>query len=176
MKSGEAALTKTEYEKLISSIDSLEDELLIKLAITTGIRREDIVSIRTGNISIPDATLTFHESKKRIDRTIHLNPEVVQLIKKYYNTREEVKKDSYIFDFSGRTAWNRLDRLCKIAGIKPRPFHALRATCVKFCQRAGWTPSEVSKLTGDSLRVIEEHYACPGEAEMKEATEKKSTI
>ena len=173
MKSGECALTKSEWEKLKASIDSLEDELLLKTAITTGIRREDIVSIKISNISIPDASLTFHEAKKNRDRSIPLNLEVVQLIKKYLKT---IPDREYLFGFGGRTAWNKLDRLCKQAGIKPRPFHALRATCVKFCQTAGWTPSEVSKLTGDSLRVIEEHYATPSEAEMKEATEKKAIL
>lgn len=175
MKSGEKALTKAEWEKLKVAIDSIEDELLIKMAITTGIRREDIVTIKIANISLPDASLTFHESKKGIDRTIHLTPEIVQLIKKYLRTVEH-REDKRLFRFTGRTAWNKLDRLCRIAGIESRLFHALRATCVKFCQAAKWTPSEVSKLTGDSLRVIEEHYACPSEGEMKEATEKKAII
>ena len=173
MKSGEQALTKAEWEKLKSVIDNFEDELLIKLAITTGIRREDIVSIKISNISVPDATLTFHEAKKNRDRTIPLNQEVVQLITKYLKT---IPKRDRLFNFTGRTAWNKLDRLCKLAGIAPRPFHALRATCVKFCQAAHWKPSEVSKLTGDSLRVIEEHYACPSDAEMKETAINKAII
>ena len=173
MKSGEQALTKAEWEKLKAVINSFEDELLIKLAITTGIRREDIVNIKIANISLPDASLTFHESKKNKDRTIPLNPEIVQLVSKYLKT---IPKRERLFDFTGRTAWNKLDRLCKLAGIHTRPFHALRATCVKFSQSAGWKSSEVSKLTGDSLRVIEEHYACPSDTEMKEAVQNKAII
>lgn len=173
MKSGEQALTRSEWVKLKSVISSFEDELLIKLAVTTGIRREDIVNIKISNISIPDRSLTYHESKKNRDPKIYLNPEVVQLIQKYLKT---IPKRERLFDFTGRTAWNKLNVLCKTAGIKPRPFHALRATCVKFCQAAGWTPTQVSKLTGDSLRVIEEHYACPSDVEMKEATERKAII
>ncbi len=173
MKSGEQALTKAEWEKLKNVIDNFEDELLLKLAITTGIRREDIVSIKIANISLSDATLTFHEQKKRLDRTIPLNHEVVQLINKYIKT---ISKRDLLFDFTGRTAWNKLNRLCKFAGIPPRPFHALRATCVKFCQAAHWKPSEVSKLTGDSLRIIEEYYAIPSDSEMKETVNRQSII
>jgi len=173
MRSGEQALTKAEWGKLKGAINSFEDELLIKLAITTGIRREDIVNIKIQNISIPDASVTFHENKKNRDRSIVLSPEIIQLILKYLKT---IPKRDLLFDFTGRTAWNKLDRLCKLAGIKPRPFHALRATCVKFCQSAKWTPSEVSKLTGDSLRVIEEHYACPSDSEMRETTTMKAII
>jgi len=175
MKSGEKALTRVEWEKLQGAIDNIEDELLIKMAISTGIRRDDLVSIRIGNISLQDATLTFHESKKDIDRTISISPEIVQLIKKYLNTVKNEKRE-HLFDFSGRTAWNKLDRACRMAGIPPRPFHALRATCIKFCKIAGWTPEQVSKLTGDSFRVIQEHYMTPSEAEMKEVTQKKAII
>jgi len=173
LKSGEQALTKSEWEKLKGVINSFEDELLIKLAISTGIRREDIVSIKIQNISIPDATLIFHESKKNRDRTIALSPEICQLISKYLKT---IPKREYLFDFTGRTAWNKLDRLCKSAKISPRPFHALRATCVKFCQIAGWKPEEVSKLTGDTIRVIQEHYATPSDSEMKEVTNNRMII
>ncbi len=173
MKSGEQALTKAEWDKLSATIDNIEDELLIMLAITTGIRREDIVGIKISNIDLDDSILTFHESKKNRDRPLPLSPNIIQLIKKYLKT---IPKRDLLFDFTGRTAWNKLNRLCKRAGIKPRPFHALRATCVKFCQHAKWTPSEVSRLTGDSLRVIEEHYACPSDSEMKEATINKPII
>jgi len=176
MKSGEKALTHAEWEKLQGAIDNLEDELLIKMAITTGLRREDLVSIRIGNISLPDASLTFHESKKGVDRTISLSPEIVQLIRKYVATWNRKVIRTRLFEFKGRTAWNKLDRACRKAGIAPRPFHALRATCIKFCQAAGWTPEQVSKLTGDSFRVIQEHYMTPSEGEMKEVTQKRSII
>jgi len=173
LKSGEQALTKSEWEKLKGVINSFEDELLIKMAITTGIRREDLVGIKIQNIVLPDASLTFHESKKNRDRSIALSPEIVQLISKYLKT---IPKREYLFDFTGRTAWNKLDRLCKLAGIPERPFHALRATCVKFCQSAGWKPEEVAKLTGDTIRVIQEHYATPSEGDMKEAVQKRPVI
>jgi len=176
MRSGEQALTKAEWEKLKLVLDSYEDELLIKMAISTGLRREDLVNVKIGNISLPDASLTFHESKKGIDRTISLSSEIVQLIKKYLKTKESFKPGAYLFDFSGRTAWNKLDRACKMAGIPPRPFHSLRATCIKFAQAAGWEGAQISKLTGDSLRVIQEHYMTPSEGEMREVTEKRSII
>jgi integrase len=170
VKSGECALTRGEYQKLLSVADSLEDDLMLHMAIETGLRREDLVSIRYQDISFPDASLTFLEKKKKRVRSIPISRGLVQLLQKHRKTHAPRER---VFDFSGRTAWNRLHRLCVLAKIPPRPFHALRATCVKFCQASGWTPSQVGKLTGDSLRVIEEHYACPSEAEMREAVEKR---
>lgn len=172
-KSGEKALSRKEYEKLVSVIDNIGDELLIKMAVTTGLRREDLCNVKVHNINLDDGLMTFHESKKNTDRPIYLNPEVILLIKKYLNTQDRREN---LFPFSGRTAYRHLNHWCRIAEIPERPFHALRATCVKFCQAAGWKPEEVSKLTGDTIRVIQEHYATPSDGDMKEAVTKKSVI
>ena len=172
-KSGQKSLSKEEYDKLISVIDSIEDELLIKLAITTGLRREDLCNIQINNLDLENGTLTFHESKKNLDRRIYLNDDVVLLIRKFLKTQDKRTK---LFSFTGRTAYRHLNHWCKIAEIPERPFHALRATCVKFCQMAGWTPSEVSELTGDTLRVIQEHYATPSDGEMREAIRTKRIL
>ena len=172
-KSGEKALSRKEYEKLIGCIDNLEDELLIKMAITTGLRREDLCNVKISNIDLNEGTLNFHEQKKNKDRQIYLNPDTVLLIKKFLNT--QTKRDK-LFSYSGRTAYRRLHKWCVVAGIPKRPFHSLRATCAKFCFVAGWSTQEVSKLTGDSPRVLEAHYLIPSESEMKEITRNKAVI
>jgi len=172
-KSGEKALSRKEYEKLISVIDNIEDELLIKMAITTGLRREDLCNIKVSNINITDGILTFHEQKKNLDRAIHLHPDVLQLIKKFLKTQDKREK---LFSFGGRTAYRHLNHWCVVAGIPERPFHALRATCVKFYQAAGWNIELVSALTGDSIRVIQEHYATPTDGDMMDAIRNKSII
>ena len=172
-KSGEKALNRKEYEKLISVIDNLGDELLIKMAVTTGLRREDLCNVKIDNINLDDGLMTFHESKKKKDRPIYLNSDVILLIKKYLKTQPSRIK---LFPFSGRTAYRHLNYWCRIAEIPERPFHALRATCVKFCQVAGWKPEEVSKLTGDTIRVIQEHYATPSDGDMRQAVQGKPII
>ncbi len=171
--SGEKALSKNEFEKLISVIDNIEDELLIKMAVTTGLRREDLCDVKINNINFEDGLLSFYESKKKIDRSIYLNLDVILLIKKFLKTQD--RRDT-LFSFSGRTAYRHLNHWCKIAGIPERPFHALRATCIKFCQVVGWKPEQVCKLTGDTLRTIQEHYATPSESEMKEAVRDKPIL
>lgn len=188
-KSGEKALNRKEYEKLVSVIDNLEDELLIKLAVSTMIRREDLCNILVRNINLEEGTLTFHEAKKdkkehiskkgsKIEaftmiRTIYLNPSIIVLIKKFLNTQEDRDK---LFSFCGRTAYRHLNHWCRVAGIAERPFHSLRATGIKFCQAAGWRGEEVSKITGDSMRVIQEHYATPTDGDMKSAVREKPII
>lgn len=70
----------------------------------------------------------------------------------------------------------KLQEYCDLAGIERRPFHALRATCVKFCQKNNWTVEQVSKLTGDTIAVIQQHYSTPSNSEMQEVVEMKAII
>ncbi len=173
-KTGEKSFTKNEFEKLLSKIGQLDTEILILLAVKTSMRRDDIISLEIANINTKERTITFYERKKRRIRTIFIDSEMSRKLEIYLHTLPKSQKR--LFAFSSKTAYNRLQALCELAGIPKRPFHALRATCIKFCQQAGWTPEEVSKLTGDTIRVIQEHYSTPSLTEMKETTEEKRIL
>lgn len=173
-KIGQFALTPLEYDKVIAACDTVTDEALIKFAVATGMRRADIVKVALSNISLSTGAVTYYEKKKRRIRTIFIGSVMRQMLVKYLNTRPKSQK--LLFPFSERTCWNKLDRLCKIAQIDPRPFHALRSTCVKRCQKAGWTPEQVCELTGDSLEVIQEYYSVPSTSEMQEVTSTKEIV
>jgi integrase len=180
-RTGEKALTLKEYNQIIEVCQSHEDELLIKMAVATGLRREDLVAVEVANIDIINGRLRFVEKKKRLSvggpsriRDIPIGPKLCQLITKHKKTLP--KNQVTLFSFKGRTAFNRLQNLCDTAGIERRPFHALRATCVKFCQREGWTPEQVCELTGDTLAVIQKHYSIPTNDEMKEVATIKEVI
>jgi integrase len=173
-KTGQYALTKKEYEKVLQSCDSLEDRVMLMLGAGLGLRRADLVSVRVSNINFQEHTITYVEKKKggRI-RVVPMGPKLEQEIRILLNT---IKGRDTLFSFGDRQAWNRFNRLCDIAGIGHRPFHALRATCVKFCQQAGWTPEQTAELIGDTISVIQAHYATPTQAEMKEQMLKSEVI
>ena len=173
-RTGEKSLTKKEFEKLMSKVSQLDTEILILLAVKTGLRRDDVVNLTIANINTKEKSITFHEKKKRKIRTIFIDSEMARKLDIYLNTLP--KKQTRLFAFRSKTAYNKLQRLCDLAEIPRRPFHALRATCIKFCQQAKWTPEEVSELTGDSIRVIQEHYSTPSLTEMKEVAEEKRII
>jgi len=171
---GQFALTHKEFGKLLQVTGTLEDELLLKMGVAFGLRREDIVNIRIADINLDEASMTYFEKKKNRIRTVPLGANMTQLMRKYIATLP--KKQKMLFAFSGSTAYRKLQRLCIKAGIPRRPFHALRSTCVKFCQHAGWTPEQVAELTGDTIRVIQEHYATPSRAEMSEVMREKEVV
>lgn len=173
--SGEQALTRQEYESVLAACESQEERVLIMLAVSLGLRRADLVSIKIPDIDLNSATLSYSEKKKggRI-RTVPLSPKLLQEIKILIKTIPAKQKT--LFSFKERTAYNRFQSLCDRAGVPGRPIHALRATCVKFCQAAGWTPEQVSKLTGDTIRVIQLHYATPSAGEMADVAREKEII
>ena len=172
--SGEYALTAKEYQKIIGACNTLEDEVMIKLAIGCGLRRVDITKAKIKDIDWVNERLSFHEHKKNRTWSVPLSPSLVQLLRKYIRTLPKGQTD--ILKFEGRQAYNRLQKLCDVAGIPRRPFHALRATCIKRCQAAGWTPEQVSALTGDTIRVIQQHYLTPSMQEMSEVVKDKEIL
>ena len=181
--SGEKALTKNQVKQLLASITDLEEDALIRLALNGGIRRNDIVGIKRDDIDTARRKVGFWEHKKKRFKTIDISDETTRILEMWLNATKNIKSD-YVFlprkkgaDHMGdATAYRMLqDNLIK-AGLPRRPFHALRATCIKLCQTEGWTIEKTAKHVGDSIRVIQEHYTTPSEEEMSEVMKSKPNI
>ena len=189
---GEDAFSKPEWLKLIAVVDNLEDEVMLKLTVSKGFRREDIghgtikrrrkneeVRVTTGikiiNINFEDKMMKYYESKKDRIRDAPLNDDEIILIKKLLGSRGK-QPNEYLITYSGRTAYRRLQDYCDRAGVRRRPFHALRATCIKFCKKAGWDDEQIARLTGDTIPVIQAHYSVPNLTEMVEVAGLKPVI
>lgn len=179
--SGQKALTEGQVEKLLEYITDLEELALIKLAISTGIRRKDISQIKSKDVNFETNTITFYENKKKRTKTVPLNPNLATTLKMWLG----VNKSEWLFPsrfsknkshMSSRTAYNILRKNTRRAGLPDIPFHALRATCVKLCQRKGWTPEQTAELLGDRISTIQKHYSTPSFEEMKEVAFNKSIL
>ncbi|MCG2825156.1 MAG: hypothetical protein L6265_01035 [Thermoplasmatales archaeon] len=71
---------------------------------------------------------------------------------------------------------NRFQKYLVVAGVESKPFHALRATCIKLCQRGGWSVEQAAKLVGDTIRVVQEHYTTPSNEELKQVARERPII
>jgi integrase len=171
-RTGEKALTRKEYDAVLSVCGSLEDRVMMMLAVSLGLRRGDLVRVRVANVDFHNHQITYLEKKKgdRV-RVVPIGPNLEQEIRMLIGTIP--KGQDTLFSFKDRQAYNRFATLCDRSGIGPHPFHALRATCIKFCQAGGWSPEQVSELTGDTIEVIQAHYLTPSQAEMRETMNKK---
>lgn len=170
-RTGRDALTKSEYEKVLAVAGSFENILLIRLAVASGMRREDIVNVKIKDIDFSQNSMSFFEHKKDKIHMIFLAPDLMQFIGNYLQTLP--KGQTKLFDFCSKTAYNRFHELLERAGIRKRPFHSLRSTCIKFCQANGWTPAMTAAHVDDTIATIQEHYEVPSLAEMKEVAETK---
>lgn len=181
-RTGRDALNPEEITRLLQSARSFQDEALLRLAIETGVRREDLVAVRVEGLDLEAGELTYFETKKDRTRTATIGPETVEVLRRYIGTLPRGAR--WLFPsreggkghLAGRTAWNALQWALKRAGLRPRPFHALRATCVKLAQHRGWTPEQVSEQTGDTIRVIQQHYSTPSRDEMRAVTRDKPLL
>src|SRR3990172_1331894 len=174
-KSGTVALTEPEATLLLSKIGHIEDKALLALAMATGMRREDVVAVHLKDVDLENRLVSFWESKKRrpwsawfgedtavtLEQHIHGLPKGTPWL---FPSPRDPKKH-----LSSRQAYNILQSWLERAGLKRRPFHALRATCIKLLQKRGISIEQVMKQTGDTFRTIKEHYDTPSDDEMREA-------
>lgn len=165
------SLTLEEQDRLLNVIDTYEDLALFKLVLNTGIRREDIVGIELGNVDLDAGKITFYEHKKRRWWTVPIANSILPDLVRYINSLPKGEKK--LFNFTGRTAYNRLQQYIKKAKInKHLAFHDLRRTFVKSAKRKGLSPKAVSQITGDRLDTVEEYYANLDMSELKEEANK----
>jgi integrase len=183
--SGALALTVEEATKLLGAVDNTRDSALLALAISTGIRREDVVAIRLGDVDAERGSVTFYESKKRRTRTVPIDGGGLRALRQYVhgiprgqvwlfpgghgNRPRTVPGRPTPKHLTGRAAWNVLNHWLRVAGLEPRPFHALRSTCYKMAKARGWSPEQAAALIGDSVRVAMEVYGVSTPGELKEA-------
>jgi len=185
-KTGRDSLTSKQVQDLLCSFDSISEKALIHLVIATGLRRIDIVNLKRKDLNPDNGELLYYEHKKRRTRKIVIpSKEAIQSLKMHLTACRKSEwlfpsplkgkqyKDAHISDRHAYDIFN--EHLDKIK-IPRRPFHSLRATCIKLCEQAGWKPEETAELVGDTVRVIQEHYQTPSEQQMNEIAKIKPIL
>lgn len=197
---GKYSLNEDQLARIYSSITDLRDLALIKLAVFTGIRREDIVAVELHNIDWDQGTVSFYETKKSRQWECWINPDTLNVLRMYVNTLDTHER--YLFPgrhqargqqfskthLTGRAAYDIVQHWCIAAGLQKiigekdgrpeyekRPFHALRSTCIKLLLKKGWSTEQVMRQTGDTLETIQLHYTVPTDSEMIDVARKTDT-
>ena len=166
-KSGEKALTRAEVGRLLEVITDVRDLCFFQLALSGGIRRDDMVNLKKPDFDFIEGSLVFYESKKRRMHTVYLPKKVLNSVEMVLNAYPH-EKTKYLFPWCSKTGYNKFQMYLGRAGLDRRPFHALRATCIKLCQGRGWSSEQTAAHVGDKVSTIQEHYLTPRKAEMKE--------
>lgn len=189
-RTGQYALSKGELKRLLNSFYDINNKAIIHLAASSGLRRYDIVNIKRNDYDERTGTLTYYEHKKRKTRTIRVPSDAARATMNIYlNIRDnKYPSNNWLFPsplktanykdkhISDRHVYDIYNEHLELIGIERRPFHSLRATCIKMCDEAGWEAYETAELVGDKVATILEHYMTPSKSQMSEIADNKQIM
>lgn len=135
-----------EWERLMAACQRCRNkriEPLIRLAVETGMRRSELVSIRQHDLELERRTLHIPHTKNGHARTIPLSSAAVDVLASL-----EPAEDGRLFPMTPnavRLAW---DKLTRRAGIDDLHFHDLRHEAISRLFEKGLSIPEVALISG----------------------------
>lgn len=175
----ERILADEEINRLMEAADCSESEylkLFLIIALNTGMRRSEILSLKRENINFAQRFILIEDSKIGKSRKVPMNKIVAVAIKKidqaneyiFFNQKTKTRVKNVIKSFM--TACNR-------AGIKGVNIHALRHTAAtKMINEAGVDVVTAGRILGHSSIKMTLRYCHPSEETMQRAVEKLGEI
>jgi len=130
---------------LYSAIETLRNKYIasiIVLAIETGMRRGELISIRWRDVNLNKGTVRLHNTKNGRPRTIPLTPRAIDEF-----SRIE-RKGECVFPVSANAvqlSWNRIRNRAGLEGLR---FHDLRHEAISRFFELGLSIPEVSVISG----------------------------
>jgi len=134
-----------EYDALKEAALQCRNPLIwpvIQIAIETGMRRSEILSLPWGNVDLEARIVTLLDSKNGSGREIPLSMKAVNI---FTRLSKDEDKAFPVSDYSIRHGW---DRLVKRAGIKDLRFHDLRREATSRFFEKGLSVPEVATISG----------------------------
>lgn len=138
--------------------------LAVCLALSTGARKSEVLTLRWGQIDLKAQTALLGDTKNGDARALPVVGTALKLLKARAKVRD--LKDDRIFPpttrskksefFDLRNAW---DAALKVAKLEDFHWHDLRHTAASYLAMAGVTPLEISKLLGHRTMAMVSRYA-----------------
>ena len=155
------------------------DATMVILLLNTGLRVSELLSLRTGDI-----TLSQRKGRIRVmgkggkERTVPLNAEARQALRNWLDVRPD--STDWVFTAIEQDSANRLDartlqravhRLAQAAGLQDLTPHTLRHTFAKNLVDAEVSLEKVAALLGHSSLNTTRLYITPGERDLERAVD-----
>ena len=150
------ALTEAEIRLLLSTVENIRADALIRRGLSVGLRVSEIVTIRTSEIDFDHGLIKIWDEKK--DRWHHVMPtsEAMGVLKRYLNALD--KRTQYLFELTTKTVERIIQRYSKRALGFVISWHALRTTYVSRSVELEQSPAVVMINTSDSPATILKYY------------------
>ncbi len=156
------ALTKSEVEAAINSINNIKHRLLVSLSYGAGLRVSESVNIRVCDVNIEESTLFIHEAKGRKDRITIIPKKLINDVIQFMAGK---KPHDPLFDserggkLSSRSAQKVFERARIKAGItKAATFHSLRHSFATHLIENGVDIRHIQELLGHASIITTQRY------------------
>ncbi len=117
-----------EMQALLAHAEGVE-RLIVLLAGHGGLRAQEVVSLRWGDLTLAEGTLLVRAGKGGKQRRVALSQSTITALQAARAAQDGPPKASdYVMPFSTKTARVRMYALCDRAGVPRRGLHALRHT------------------------------------------------
>jgi integrase len=167
-------LTEAQIRNLLTAIDNIRDDALIRLGLSVGLRVSEVVTIRTSEIDFERGLIKIWDEKKDKWRLIMPTTEAMSALKKYLNSLP--KQPQYLFPINAKTVERLIQRYSKQVLGFVISWHSLRTTYVSRSVELEQSPAVVMANTGDSPATILKYYAKLPEIVMRRFVDSKPVI
>lgn len=155
-------LDTDEIRRLLNAIDTLDFRDLVRGALYTGCRYQELARLRIQDVSLDSGAVRIHQSKTDKARAVYLNSEAVEFFEAV--TAGRPARDR-VFHRAGKP-WKKAEQrgpmlaACRAAKLEPPvTFHGLRHTYASLYLMAGGGLPDLAKQLGHSTtRMVERHY------------------
>ena len=168
------ALTEAQIRLLLSEVEHIRDDALIRLGLSIGLRVSEVVGIRTSEINFERGLINIWDEKKDKWRFVMPTLETMGAIKKYLNA--QAKKPKLLFPISKMTVERVVQKYSGQALGFVISWHSLRTTYVSRSVELEQSPALVMINTGNSPATILKYYTKLPEVVMRRFTENKPVI
>ncbi len=135
--------------------------LIVLFALTTGMRRGELLGLRWQDIDLERRTAVLHNTKNGDRRSVLIVPEVAALLAEHGKVRKIDNDSIFVSDGSSEVwlfdkAWYHA---LKTAKIKDFRFHDLRHTAASYLAMSGATVPELAAVLGHRTLQMVKRYA-----------------
>ena len=148
-------VSEPEIIKILDVTESQELRTVVTLAVETGMRRNELASLRWENIDLEKQTAHIPKTKTDVPRTIPLSRAAVAALINF-----GVKKEDRVFTLQAESMSQAFERACEShrANIAGARFHDLRHEATSRLFEKGLNVMEVATITGHKTLDMLKRY------------------
>ncbi len=157
-------LIEDERDRLLEACKERSQVLytIVVIAISTGARKNEILTIKWKDVNLEQGMMTFHETKNNEIRTVPLQGQALDLVKDMSKVR---RIDTDLIFPSKANNQNPIDfrkdweAVLKQAEIEDFKFHDLRHTAASYLAMNGATTAEIAEVLGHKTLQMVKRYS-----------------